>query len=199
MAKCPIVFAHGAGAGPDSPFMTAIAEALRVSGHPVHTFMFPYWQQVQETGRMRPPNPAAQLDEAMLNFCESLQLSDFVVMGKSMGARVAFRVADRCRARAAIALGFPFHPPGKELKHRLNDLYNQRPKNLIIQGERDPFGKRAWVEAQTLPENMTCVWASNGDHDLLATKRVQQQTGETASMRWQWAAQQVTEWVETNT
>jgi len=199
MSKCSIVFAHGAGAGPDSPFMTTVAKALQQMGHSVFTFEFNYWQQVRETGRMRPPNPAAQLDQTMLNFIHSLDLKRFAVMGKSMGARVAYRIADACDAQAAIALGFPFHPPGKETKHRLNDLYNQRAKNLIIHGERDPFGKRPWVEAHTLPSNVECIWATGGDHDLIPPKRVLKQNNESTDDRWIWVAQQVSEWLESNT
>ncbi len=197
--KCPVVFAHGAGAGPDSPFMSAVATALKEMGHTVFVFEFPYWQQIRETGCRRPPSLAAQLDQAMLNFIHSLDLTHFAVMGKSMGARVAYRIADAGEACAAIALGFPFHPPGKETKHRLNDLYNQRAKNLIIHGERDPFGKRPWVEAQSLPSNVECIWATNGDHDLIPSKGVQKQTNESVHDRWVWVAQQVSEWLESNT
>lgn len=199
LTKCPIVFAHGAGAGPDSPFMSTVAKALEQAGHKIFVFEFPYWQQIRVTGRKRPPNPAAQLDQAMLQYIHSLDLTYFAVMGKSMGARVAYRIADTAQATAAIALGFPFHPPGKETKHRLNDLYNQRAKNLIIHGERDPFGKRSWVEAQPLPSNVECIWATNGDHDLIPSKGVQKQTNESVNDRWVWVAQQVSEWLESNT
>ena len=40
-----IVFAHGAGAGPESDFMQAILAKLEEKGHKVHTFAFPYWQK----------------------------------------------------------------------------------------------------------------------------------------------------------
>ena len=37
---------------------------------------------------------------------------------------------------------------------------------LIVQGERDPFGNRAEVEAMTLSKAIALHWIGDGDHDL---------------------------------
>jgi predicted alpha/beta-hydrolase family hydrolase len=37
---------------------------------------------------------------------------------------------------------------------------------LIVQGDRDPFGTKAEVEAMVLSASITVHWAPDGDHDL---------------------------------
>lgn len=192
-----ILFSHGAGAGPESEFMQAMSLALKNLGFSVTTFPFPYWQQVIATGKKRPPNPAPQLDAALreqLSHCIEAGGKErrFVLLGKSMGARVSFRCSAHPQVDAAIALGFPFHPPGKQDKHRLQDLYNPCSRNLIVQGERDPFGNRAWVEAHSLPKNVDIYWASEGNHDLLPPKR----SGISAVQRLHQVAEHIHQWLE---
>lgn len=167
-----IVFAHGAGAGLQSDFMQYIALGLAMYGYEVVRFNFPYWQQFMDTGVRRPPNPAAHLDHALQTVVR--QFDDgkpLWLLGKSMGARVAFRCADALCARGAIALGYPFHPIGKPQQLRLNDLHNQCRRNLIIQGTRDSFGKPEQVVQYALPDNVRLHWLAEGDHSLLPTRR----------------------------
>ncbi|MDN7123536.1 alpha/beta family hydrolase [Pseudidiomarina terrestris] len=167
-----VIFAHGAGAGLQSDFMQYFALALAMNDVDVVRFNFPYWQKFMDTGVRRPPNPMPQLEHCMRTVIE--QFDDdkpLFLMGKSMGARVAFRLADEAKAEAAIALGFPFHPIGKPDKLRLDDLVNQCPKNLIIQGERDGFGKPEEVASYQLPDTIAMHWLSYGDHSFEPTKR----------------------------
>ncbi|MFP3458879.1 alpha/beta family hydrolase, partial [Psychrobacter sp. SIMBA_152] len=60
-----------------------------------------------------------------------------VLMGKSLGSRVMLRLADKYGAKAVIALGFPFHPPQKPEKSRLEELKMTQAPGLILQGTRD--------------------------------------------------------------
>ncbi|WP_211618602.1 alpha/beta fold hydrolase [Pseudidiomarina aestuarii] len=177
-----VVFAHGAGAGLQSDFMQFIALGLALHDIEVVRFNFPYWQQFMDTGKRRPPNRMPELEHCMLTVCH--QFNDdkpLIVMGKSMGARVAFRIADAVQARAAIALGYPFHPQGKPTKLRLDDLHNHCSQNLIIQGDRDPFGKPDEVKSYALPKNIQLAWLDSGDHSFLPTKR----SGFEKSQLWQ--------------
>ncbi|WP_113906227.1 alpha/beta family hydrolase [Aliidiomarina celeris] len=197
LVKPHIIFSHGAGAGPESAFMQAMSNALRGLGYKLTCEPFPYWQQVLLTGKKRPPNPAIQLDADLRNRINKIiekegRHTPIFLIGKSMGARVSFRCADHFAVKGAIGLGFPFHPPGKQDKHRLQDLYNPCSRNLIVQGERDPFGSRAWVEAQSLPNNVDICWASEGNHDLVPPKR----SGITAEQRWQQVAEHIHRWLE---
>ena len=55
-----LLFAHGAGAGQQSPFMRQFVTSLAAQGVQVLCIDFPYMQQMQETGKRRPPPPIAQ-------------------------------------------------------------------------------------------------------------------------------------------
>ncbi|CAB0149795.1 hypothetical protein PSI9734_00374 [Pseudidiomarina piscicola] len=167
-----VIFAHGAGAGLQSDFMQYIALGLAMNDIEVVRFNFPYWQKFMDTGVRRPPNPMPQLEHSMRTVVEQFDDNKpLVLMGKSLGSRVAFRLADDVGAVAAIALGFPFHPVGKPDKLRVNDLVNHCAANLIIQGERDGFGKPAEVATYPLPESIELHWLNYGDHSFEPTKR----------------------------
>lgn len=167
-----ILFAHGAGAGLQSDFMQYFALGLALHDIDVVRFNFPYWQKFMDTGVRRPPNPMAQLEHCMQTVAAQFDDSKpLFVMGKSMGARVAFRIADQVQAQAAIGLGYPFHPLGKPDKLRVDDLANQCTHNLILQGERDGFGKPAEVATYSLPKNVEVQWLAHGDHSFEPTKR----------------------------
>lgn len=167
-----VVFAHGAGAGLQSDFMQFFALGLALNDIEVVRFNFPYWQKFMDSGVRRPPNPMPELEHTMASVVA--QFDDgkpLYLLGKSMGARVAFRIADKVGASAVIALGFPFHPVGKPEKLRLDDLANDCRRNLIIQGTRDSFGKPAEVATYKLPANVRMHWLEGGDHSLEPTKR----------------------------
>ena len=93
-----------------------------------------------------------------------------IIVGKSMGGRVASLVADELFAAGLIdglvCLGYPFHPPAKPENLRTAHLEALRCPALIIQGERDPFGARAEVEGYRLSDKIEMRWAGTGDHDL---------------------------------
>ena len=165
-----VIFAHGAGAGPDSEFMQQVAKGLVSQGIAVVRFEFPYWTKIRTTGKRRPPNRQPQLQQSMLEVAAPYQHRPLWLMGKSMGARVAFTCADRLHAMGAIGLGFPFHPQGKPERHRLDELHNRRACNLIVQGTHDGMGKQAWVEQQSLPANLHIEWVATGNHDLVPHK-----------------------------
>lgn len=190
-----IVFAHGAGAGPESEFMCSISTFLAQKGHKVHRFAFPYWQKIEQSGKKRPPDQRNVLDAAFIEQVRIVQQEaddiPLFVMGKSMGARVAFRCADAVDAKAAIGLGFPFYPPGKPEKHRLGELANQRPENFVLHGTRDSFGKPDWVAAQQLPANLQLEWFTDGDHDLRLPKR----SGFSQAEAWQLVARSIDRFV----
>ncbi|MCC5879433.1 MAG: alpha/beta hydrolase [Idiomarina sp.] len=186
-----LVFAHGAGAGPQSPFMQAISDLLVAQGVGVLRFEFPYWTQVREQARRRPPNPQQVLQACMLEVCEQVQNHPLWLLGKSMGARVAFQVADQAGALGAIGLGFPFHPAAKKDKTRTHELYNERGANLVIQGTADPLGKQDWVKQQRLPDNLQLHWVAQGNHDLVPKKA----TGVSAEQSWQQVAARVIQFI----
>ena len=70
-----------------------------------------------------------------------------------------------------VVFGYPFHPPGKPEKTRLDHFPALAAPVLICQGERDPFGKPREVTGYDLPSPVTVHWVTDGDHDFTPRKR----------------------------
>ena len=67
-----------------------------------------------------------------------------IVGGRSSGARVACRTAAEAQAAGVLCLAFPVHPPGRAddpAKSRMPELDAVAVPVLVVQGERDPFGR----------------------------------------------------------
>lgn len=188
-----VVFAHGAGAGLQSDFMQFFALALALNDIEVVRFNFPYWQQFMDTGIRRPPPRMAALCHSMATVVrEFSDAKPLYLMGKSMGARVAFQCADELGAKAAIALGFPFHPSGKPERLRVTELANHCQQNLVIQGTRDPLGRPQQVAGYKLPTNIMLHWLEGGDHSFEPTKR----SGISREVLWQEAVDVMVQFIQ---
>ena len=94
--------------------------------------------------------------------------------GKSMGGRVASLLVDELTAsdgvRGCLCLGYPFHPPGKPLQLRTEHLSALQTSTLILQGERDTFGRREEVETYSLSPQVQLRWIPSGDHSFKPTR-----------------------------
>lgn len=174
-AALRIVLAHGAGAGVSSAFFQSLVADLLSQGAAVTLLTFDYMRQIETTGRRRPP-PA--IDKLVSEYTAALETIEqtvpdgqaLVIGGKSLGGRVASIVA--CDPKAAanvsalVCYGYPFHPPQKPEASRTAHFAGILCPTLILQGERDPFGDRAYVEALTLPTRLSVHWIDDGDHDF---------------------------------
>lgn len=153
----------------DSVFMDQLAAAVAVAGLRVARFEFSYMAARRIDGRKRPPDRMPLLldtfREAYLQ-CEG----PVYVAGKSMGGRVASMLADELGAQAAVCFGYPFHPPGKPDKTRVDHLGAIETPTLIIQGTRDPFGKPDEVRGYALGALVAVHWLHTGDHDFMPLK-----------------------------
>jgi len=172
-AAATLLLAHGAGAPMDSPFMARMSEMLAERAVRVARFEFAYMAARRSGGKRRPPPKAETLDGEMIAAARAAAkgaAGKLAIGGKSMGGRVASHVADDLHRSGAIdslvCLGYPFHPPKTPERLRVAHLETLVCPTLIIQGERDPFGDRAEVEALTLPSAIRFHWAQDGDHDL---------------------------------
>ena len=54
---------------------------------------------------------------------------------------MACRTANAGGAAGVLCLAFPVHPPGRPDKDRLAELAAPTVPVLVVQGERDPFGR----------------------------------------------------------
>ncbi len=118
-------------------------------------------------GKRRPPDPAPVLVDAWKMVVEALGGGDrLVIGGKSVGGRIASLIADEAAVAGLVCLGYPFHPPGKPDRLRVEHLADLRTPTLIVQGERDRFGSRAEAGRYSLTPAITVQWALDGDHSF---------------------------------
>ncbi|AWB69050.1 alpha/beta hydrolase [Saccharobesus litoralis] len=170
-----LLLAHGAGAGSDHEFMQSMAQLVASQGVNVILFDFPYMQTMQQTGKRRPPD---KLDKLINSFCQQVTELDsalpLFIAGKSMGGRVATHIAclDRIATcvKGCVALGYPFHPPGKPEKLRLDHFPAIQIPLKIIQGERDTFGNQQEVATFPYAERFDIKWLVDGDHSFKPRK-----------------------------
>jgi len=166
-ARLTIVLAHGAGGPMDSPFMNTIARGLADAGLRVVRFEFPYMHARRATGKGGAPDREPVLLQAWRDVIGDLGGGSHVVIGgKSLGGRIASMVADEMGVRGLVCLGYPFHPPGKPERLRVKHLEAMRTPTLILQGARDPFGRREEVEEYKLAKAIHFVWMKDGDHSF---------------------------------
>lgn len=136
-----LILAHGAGADSQSEFMQYMQRHISNDMIEVVTFDFPYMLRRQETGKKSPPDRMPKLIESFKHQIGKIKSGLVFIGGKSMGGRVATMIADEVNASGVIAMGYPFHPPGKPEKTRTEHLKDLKTPTLILQGTRDTFGK----------------------------------------------------------
>lgn len=140
-ARAVLLLGHGANGGVGAPDLVATTRAAQQVAVDVALVVQPY----RVAGR-RAPAPAGQLDTAWLTVADELGRHQFdglpmVFGGRSSGARVACRTAGAGSAAAVLCLAFPVHPPGRPDRSRLPELDAVEQPVLVVQGERDPFGR----------------------------------------------------------
>ncbi len=164
------VFAHGAGAGMEHDFMTAVAKGLVEQGIRVVRFNFPYMVKRSEDGKKRPPDRAPKLLEAYSEVIAHFASSPVVIGGKSMGGRMASLLVEHELVAGIACLGFPFHPPGKPEKFKGDHLASIDKPTLILQGERDTFGKREEFDEFVFSQQVKVSFLPDGDHSFKPRK-----------------------------
>jgi uncharacterized protein len=152
-----LIIAHGAGAGITNPFLEAFTLLISARGIAVTRFEFE---------KLMPEY--AKIVEAIA--AKRTKGQKLVIGGKSLGGRVASMIADTCFSEGSITglvcLGYPFHPPKQPQTWRTQHLIPMQCPTLIVQGERDPFGTRAEIEALALSPAIAFHWIGDGDHDF---------------------------------
>jgi predicted alpha/beta-hydrolase family hydrolase len=171
-ATTTLVLAHGAGDAMDSPFMNRIAGAVAASGIRVARFEFPYMDARRSGGKRGAPDREPILRETWLEVIKKLGGGPHLVIGgKSMGGRIASLIADEAEARGLVCLGYPFHPPGRPERLRVEHLRALRTPTLIIQGARDSLGSRDEAAGYEFSRHVRIKWIEEGDHSFRPPKR----------------------------
>jgi uncharacterized protein len=174
------VLAHGAGAGMNHSFMTAVADGLASRGVATLRYQFPYMEQ----GRKRPDSPPlahATVRAAVAAANRMLPNVPLFAGGKSFGGRMT----SQAQANAALAhvrglafLGFPLHPAGRPAQDRAKHLFDVKVPMLFLQGTRDTLaeldqlkpvckalGRRATLELFEAADHSFHVPARSGRKD----------------------------------
>jgi hypothetical protein len=175
-ARTTIVLAHGTGAPMDSPFMTFFAEGLAAAGLRIVRFEFPYMAARRRGGSRRPPDRTEVLVAAWRRVLGSVPSPRPIVGGKSLGGRIAALVAGGgevgdTMVGGLVCLGYPFHPPGRPDRLRVEPLRRLDTPTLIVQGSRDPFGGRDEAGGYDLPSSVRFAWIEDGDHGFVPRRR----------------------------
>ncbi|CAG6395789.1 hydrolase [Streptomyces cocklensis] len=135
-----LALGHGAGGGIEARDLVALAAALPAAGVVVALVEQPW----RVAGRRLAPAPAT-LDTGWAALWPALAEPGLPVVagGRSAGARVACRTAEKLGAAAVLALAFPLHPPGRPASSRAAELTAAAGvlPLLTVQGGHDPFGR----------------------------------------------------------
>ncbi len=157
-----LLLGHGAGGGVDSPDLEALAAELPRQGISVVRVEQPW----RVAGRRIAPRPEV-LDECFVAAANALRVrTPLVVGGRSAGARSAARTARELGASGFVALSFPLHPPGRPERSRLDELEAVTVPTLVVQGERDAFGR-----PEEFPPDRELTVVPGADHGLKVPKR----------------------------
>ena len=161
MALSGLILFHGAGGDRDHPLFLALEEELDVA---VARINFPY--RKKGPGR-RPPDRMPKLIQAVNEAVESaaeewgIAPSGLAIGGRSMGGRAAsMAIAEGLQVGGLVLLSYPLHPPGKPEKLRVEHLSELDLPVLLVQGDRDPFGKPDEFAPHlgSIPGTVTEVW-----------------------------------------
>ncbi len=137
--KYILTLAHGAGAGMNHPFMTALSNELAALDIGTLRFNFPFTEQKKK----RPDVPAVAhktIEAAILKVKELFPSTPIFSGGKSFGGRMTSQYLSKQESHTVngiVFVGFPLHPSGKPSVERAEHLKDVKAPMLFLQGTRD--------------------------------------------------------------
>lgn len=169
-----LLFAHGAGADMEHPFMDKISEGLNDRKIGTLRFNFPY----MEKGRKAPGSPREAIESIKRIYEQLFSTYDdkpLFIGGKSYGGRMASHAAAEGlteKIHGLIFFGFPLHAPGKNSTERADHLGKIKHPMLFLQGTKDKLADIDLIKKVTgrLP-NATLVEYADADHSFKVPKK----------------------------
>jgi len=163
------VFAHGAGAGMNHPFMYRVARALFDRRLATLRFQFPF----METRAKRPDPPAVAQATVRAERCPDLML---IAGGKSFGGRMTSQAEAAYRlpnVSGLVFFGFPLHAAGKPSTERAAHLSKVSIPMLFLQGDKDKLAELPLVRTvtQKLGTQAALHIVNDADHSFHVPKR----------------------------
>lgn len=161
------VFAHGAGAGMDHPFMQTVAAGLADRRIATIRYQFPF----MERGSRRPDTPAVAHAAVRAAVAVARQATGLPILagGKSFGGRMTSQAQALSPLPDVIGLaflGFPLHPPDKPSTTRADHLVDVQVPMLFVQGTRDKLAQFTLIEklVTDLSPRATLLTIEHADH-----------------------------------
>jgi predicted alpha/beta-hydrolase family hydrolase len=172
-AKCIMTLAHGAGAGMNHPFMTALANSLGETGIATLRFNFPFTEN--KKGRPDVPAVAQKTIEAAIAKAQQLSADlPVLVAGKSFGGRMSSQYLSthpESLVKGIIFYGFPLHAVGKPSTDRAAHLKEVKVPMLFLQGTRDALARLDLIEEVCSSlRKATLIKIEGADHSFKAGK-----------------------------
>ena len=169
-ARACYVFAHGAGAGMNHPFMVSVSAGLAERGVATLRYQFPF----TERGAKRPDSPRvaqATVRAAVATAGDLMPDMPLFAGGKSFGGRMTSQAQADCalsHVRGLVFLGFPLHPAGKPSQQRADHLAQVHCPMLFLQGTRDELAETALISnvAAQLGDRATLQLFDDADHSF---------------------------------
>jgi uncharacterized protein len=156
-----LVLGHGAGGSIASRDLDLLSRRLPPAGISVVRFEQPWAVAGKVAGR--PPVVDAAWSDAVGPLVDDVPTW---FGGRSTGARVACRTASALGAAGVVAIAFPLSPPGRPHISRFDELAAAAVPTVVLQGERDTFGRPADFPAG----DYTMVPVPNADHGMRVLK-----------------------------
>jgi len=164
------IFAHGAGAGMNHPFMADLSAALADRGIGTFRYQFPY----MEKGSSRPDAPAlchATVRAAVAEARKRAPGASLFAGGKSFGARMTSQAqaAEPLKdVQGLVFVGFPLHLAKKPATERAKHLADVKIPMLFLQGTRDDLADLSLLEplVEQLGSRATLKRIEHADHSF---------------------------------
>ena len=174
-ARVCFVFAHGAGAGMNHPFMEMFATGLDARGIATLRYQFPY----MEKGSRRPDPPAvaqATVRAAVVEAAKCIPGLVLIAGGKSFGGRMTSQAQAKAPlpgVRALAFLGFPLHAPKRPGRERAAHLNDVTVPMLFLQGTRDDLADLPLMKevGHDLGERATLHVVDTANHSFEVLKK----------------------------
>jgi len=169
-----LVLAHGAGAGMNHPFMTALSKELAELGVGTMRFNFPFIEQKKK----RPDVPAVAhktIEAVIQKTLELFPSTPLFAGGKSFGGRMTsqyFSKQDIKEVKGIVFVGFPLHQPGNPSIERADHLKSVKKSMLFLQGTRDALAQ--WDLIQQVTSSLSTaklIKIEGADHGFKAAKQ----------------------------
>ncbi len=166
-----LLLTHGAGSNCQAPLLLAVADAFAAAEYYVLRYNLAFRQR-RKFGPPHPAQAAADRDglREAIKALQSVVPGPVCLGGHSYGGRQASMLAaeEPGLIERLLLLSYPLHPPDKPEQLRTAHFANLHTPALFVQGDADPFGSIAEMQAAlgAIPGRHSLSVIERAGHDL---------------------------------